>query len=141
LPSLGNRRRGVVDERRNTMASTILKRIVMCAALAACALGVSGCAARPYEVRAADERKQAEEARRDAESRLKALEQEKEKVAQLQKDLDAVKIGVEKANRAVAAAEARITKLEKENADLKKRIPNSDSSNQSSTPDDPDKLK
>jgi len=114
------------------MVSTILKRIVMCAALAACTLGVSGCSAsRSYEVPATAE--QADEARRDAESRLK--EQEKEKAARLQKDLDAAKNEARNERVARMAAEARIKKLEQENADLRKRIPKADSSNKTFTPE------
>jgi len=124
------------------MVSTILKRIIMSAALAACTLGMPGCAAsRSYEVKAVDEKKQAEEARREAESRLKDLEQEKEKATRLQKDLDAAKNETRNERMARLAAEARIKKLEQENADLRKRIPNADSSNKTFTPDDPDKLK
>ena len=115
------------------MVSTILKQIVVCAALAACTLGVSGCASRSYEERAVVETKQADEARRDAESRLK--EQEKEKAARLQKDLDAARNAARNERMAKLAAEARIKKLEQENADLKKRILQADSSNKTFTPE------
>jgi len=106
----------------------------MCAALAACTLDIPGCtASRSYEVPARAE--QAQEDRRDAESRLKVREQEKEKTAQLQKDLDAAKNEARKANQARLEAEDKIKKLEQENADLKKRIPKADSSNTTFTPE------
>lgn len=86
-----------------------------------------------------------EQAKKDAEAKIKTLEQQnaelkdqaktleqkniglktkaEEKTAQLQKDLDAAKGDAEKADLAKRDADAKIKTLEQENADFKKRGP------------------
>jgi len=94
------------------MVPTMLKRVVVCAALTAWMLGVSGCVKQSeYDAKVAEVRNQAEKS-------AKA----EEKVSQLQKDLDAAKSEVEKAEQAKKDAEAKIKTLEQENADLQKRV-------------------
>jgi hypothetical protein len=94
------------------MVPTIAKRVAVCAALAAGAIGVSGCADRSeYDVKAAEFRSQTDK-----------LAKADEKASQLQKDLDAAKNAVARADQAKQNAEAKITALDQENAILKDQI-------------------
>ena len=131
-----------------------LKRVVVCAVLTALALGVSGCIKRSeYDAKVADLKNQAEksakaeakasqlqkelaaaksevekaeQAKKDADAKIKTLEEEatglKEKTSQLQKDLAAAKSEVEKAEQAAKKdAEAKIKTLEEEATGLKEK--------------------
>ena len=94
------------------MVPTMLKRVVECAVLTVCVLGVSGCVKQSeYDAKVAEVKNQAE---KSAKAEEKAL--------QLQKDLDAAKSEVEKAEQAKKDAEAKIKTLEQEKADLQKRV-------------------
>ena len=156
------------------MVPTMLKRIVMCVVLTAWMFGMSGCVNKSdYDAKVAEAKNQAdqsakaeekaaqlqkdldaakgdaeksEQAKKDAEAKIKTLEQEnaelkdqaktleqkntglmakaEEKMAQLQKDLDAAKGDAEKSDLAKKDAEAKIKRLEQENADLQKKVPN-----------------
>ena len=78
------------------MVSTMPKQLVVYVAFVAWMLGVSGCASRSYEVKAIDEQKRAEAAKREAESRLEAARHAE---ARAQKELSAAKIEAEKNTR------------------------------------------
>ncbi len=112
------------------MVSTMPKQLVVYVAFVAWMLGVSGCASRSYEVKAIDEQKRAEAAKREAESRLEAARHAE---ARAQKELSAAKIEAEKEHAARLFAEAKIKVLEQENADLKKRISKPDATNRTSS--------
>jgi septal ring factor EnvC (AmiA/AmiB activator) len=111
------------------MVSAIMQRVFLCAALAALTLGVPGCASRSYELKAVDEKKQADAARREAESKLEVAKKAEAKAAQLENDLDAAKNEAIKERAARLAAEAKIKELEQKNGDLKKRIPKPEAAN------------
>ncbi len=94
------------------MAPTVLKRLVVCAAVAAGMLGASGCAKRPeHDAKAAELRRQTE---KSAQAEKQAL--------QLQKDLDATKSEIKKAGQANDDLEAKIRTLEQNDAGLKDQL-------------------
>lgn len=93
------------------MVAKIVKRVVVCVGFAAWMVGVSGCGVKQseYDAKAAEAKSQAD------------------KVAQLQKDFDAVKSEVDKAKDLAKQArkkdaEARTKALEQEIAGLKDRV-------------------
>ena len=88
------------------MVPTMLKRVVMCAALAVWMLGLPGCVKQS-----------------DFDAKVLEAKNQAEKVVQLQKDFDAAKGEVEKLGQSQKDAEAKIKTLEQENADLRKQIP------------------
>jgi septal ring factor EnvC (AmiA/AmiB activator) len=92
---------------------TMLKRVVACAALTACVLGVSGCADRSdSDAKVAEVKSQAEKAAKEAEA----------KTLQLQKDVDAAKSDLGKSDQAKRDADGRIKTLEQEIAGLKNQV-------------------
>jgi chromosome segregation ATPase len=94
------------------MVPTMLKRVAVCAAIAAGAMGVSGCSDRSeYDAKVAELKSQTDK-----------LAKADEKASQLQKDLDAAKSEVGKADLARQNAEAKIRTLDQEHQGLKDQV-------------------
>ena len=94
------------------MVPTMLKRVVISAAIATWMLGVPGC------VKHSDYYSKEIELKNEADKLAKA----EEKMSELYKDLDAATSEIEKSEQARTDAETKSKKLEQENADLRRRV-------------------
>jgi septal ring factor EnvC (AmiA/AmiB activator) len=96
-------------ERRTAMVRMTFQRLIVCAAIAAGAISLTGCTnTAEYDAKVTE-----------AKSLLAKAE---EKAVKLQKDLDAAKVAVEKADTARKDAEAKIKTLEQDNTGSKDQI-------------------